>query len=457
MDNKTFIAVLASRDSIVKNNELARVFEALYTYDNENIEKGKESLLKQFHFVFCGGTFSRLVRGRDQIDHRITMSRKENRISLETLSDNKDLKKYTEKIYPINAETREELFGKNKDGTANITVLPNHINGRVTLISKLIVQRTCNIIWPFFSPTTEHWTRPENLALLRLCDLWNAKRLMNAESVRSWWKNEAQKDARIFRQELPLKLELYTPEKDTNKAATTTTEKLKNKNKSFIYYYKFPFDDIRKQAALDKNADDYYFKLKDKTVALIAPDSMKQKIVDFALHYEQELLRFNRILATENTGRMIELYCRNLRNKGIIKCLPGPRGGNIEIATEILFNRCNIVIFFVDPMNPHPHIDDIRVVFGSCMTEMKDNDVRILTSEVQARDWIEGVIQHNVAPDDSDRLVQKGGNIEISASNKSAVIFGNAINSEIKAGGTDYLEKKLNKQHSDILEKNDRF
>jgi hypothetical protein len=40
----------------------------------------------------------------------------------------------------------------------------------------------------------------------------------------------------------------------------------------------------------------------------------------------------------------------------------GYRGERYKIATEILFNQCNVVIFFIDPLHPHTHIDDIRAV-----------------------------------------------------------------------------------------------
>lgn len=73
------------------------------------------------------------------------------------------------------------------------------------------------------------------------------------------------------------------------------------------------------------------------------------------------------------------------------RCLSGPKGGDIEIATEILFGRCHMVIFFIDPL--HPRTDDMRVVFSACMAEIENNDVRMLTNEVQAREWIEQAVR----------------------------------------------------------------
>lgn len=83
-------------------------------------------------------------------------------------------------------------------------------------MTNLIVQRQCNIIWPFLSPVTVHWLHPDNLALMRLCDLWNAKRLMNAESVRAWFRDEAERDVKRNPQKIPLTIVLGSPRTEKN-------------------------------------------------------------------------------------------------------------------------------------------------------------------------------------------------------------------------------------------------
>lgn len=83
---------------------------------------------------------------------------------------------------------------------------------------------------------------------------------------------------------------------------------------------------------------------------------------------ETLLSKFKGILSTGTTGLEVINACRRLRETDKdIRCLSGPKGGDIEIATEILFNGCHIVVFFIDPLRPHPHIDNIRVVFSACM------------------------------------------------------------------------------------------
>jgi hypothetical protein len=55
---KTLIAVLAGYDSIKKNNDLVRVFHELYDNGEDR------ETLKEFHFLFTGGTFNRVVMGK---------------------------------------------------------------------------------------------------------------------------------------------------------------------------------------------------------------------------------------------------------------------------------------------------------------------------------------------------------------------------------------------------------
>ncbi|MCJ7515474.1 MAG: methylglyoxal synthase [Dehalococcoidia bacterium] len=137
----------------------------------------------------------------------------------------------------------------------------------------------------------------------------------------------------------------------------------------------------------------FWYEFGCQTIALIAHDAMKERMIEFATEYENELSAFGRILATGTTGREVEAATRKLGGK-IFRCRSGPKGGDVEIATEILYGRCDVVIFFIDPLHPHPHIEDIRVVFGACMTE---DEVRMLTNEVQARKWMDEVVRPRIA------------------------------------------------------------
>ena len=57
---------------------------------------------------------------------------------------------------------------------------------------------------------------------------------------------------------------------------------------------------------------------------------------------------------------------------------------------HVLVAEAPVVMFFIDPLHPHPHIEDIRVVFGACMIQ---DQVRMLTNEMQGREWMERVVK----------------------------------------------------------------
>jgi len=353
-EQKTLIGILASHDSPEKNNALAKLLDELCA---EN-----EKLLSLFHFLFTGGTYERIIIGTNE-------SKKEG-------------------VKTVNDRTREILI-------PNSTTLPSRKKGGVTILAYSVVQRSCNIIWPFLSPVTAHWLNPENLALMRLSDQWHVKRLMNSGSVTEWFKKEAEMDTVRNLCAIPLELDLpgtdgKIPYKDRDeggyKILSPKDEDFREKNRNEKGY--------KILSPKDRDfPDDVSFpdKIKDMTIALIAHDDMKARMIEFVLDYERELNQFERILATGTTGRDVIDASRILRtNKKVFQYHSGPKGGDIEIATEVLYGRCHVVVFFIDPLHPHPHIEDIRVVFGACMIQ---DEVRMLTNDMQARDWMERIVR----------------------------------------------------------------
>jgi methylglyoxal synthase len=128
---------------------------------------------------------------------------------------------------------------------------------------------------------------------------------------------------------------------------------------------------------------------KDMTIALIAHNEMKTRMVEFAVDHEQELNKFGTILATGTTGREVAGSTTSLLKK-MVRHHSGPKGGDIEIATAILAGQCDVVIFFIDPLSPHPHIDDIRVVFQACMVSDR---VVMITNEMHAREFMSRTVR----------------------------------------------------------------
>lgn len=339
-DSKTLIGVLASRDSEYANRLLA----SLIAY----AARVEGSGMTDFHFVFTGGTYKRLFFGDpSQPSSTPWLGRK----ILDSLSR-----------------------------TCGISVLPTAAEGGMTMLSYLITKGQCSIVWPLFAPTENHWLRPENLAFMRLCDQWHVKRLMNRESILNWIHDESVLDAKRNRQ--PCK-----PNVCVRLGEATSTNGTRE-------IWLTPPSDLM-MARGKRNPVPEWEKSADRkpvtamTIALIAHDRMKARMTEFATDHEQELKHFKCILATGTTGREVKDAAPQTSGK-VCLCHSGPKGGDIEIATEVLHKRCDIVVFFLDPLRPHPHIDDIRVVFEACMT---NQDVVMITNEMHAREFMVRVIR----------------------------------------------------------------
>ncbi len=93
------------------------------------------------------------------------------------------------------------------------------------------------------------------------------------------------------------------------------------------------------------------------TLALIAHDNLKSKMVDWVMHNKAKLSQFN-LAATSTTGTRIEAEV----GLQVQKYKSGPMGGDQQIGAGIAEGRINVVIFFWDPLAPHPHDVDVKAL-----------------------------------------------------------------------------------------------
>jgi len=97
------------------------------------------------------------------------------------------------------------------------------------------------------------------------------------------------------------------------------------------------------------------------TIALIAHDSQKDQLVDFAITHAPVLARY-RLIATGTTGQRIQ----DATQLTIEKKFSGPRGGDTQIAAEVCQGNVVAVIFLVDPLYAQPHEPDIQALLRVC-------------------------------------------------------------------------------------------
>ena len=119
-----------------------------------------------------------------------------------------------------------------------------------------------------------------------------------------------------------------------------------------------------------------------KTIAIIAHDGKKPEMVQF-LNEFRETLHSNeiKIIATGTTGSKTEAAGYKVE-----KLLSGPLGGDAQIAARIAEGLVDMVIFFRDPMDKHPHEPDIFMLMRLCDV----HNVPLATNPATARLLLKG-------------------------------------------------------------------
>jgi len=98
-----------------------------------------------------------------------------------------------------------------------------------------------------------------------------------------------------------------------------------------------------------------------KIIALIAHDGKKADMVAFATYNREKLAGYH-LIATGTTGTLL----RDKVGLEVEILLSGPMGGDAQIAARVAQGQVTGVIFFVDPLNAHPHDPDIQGLLRVC-------------------------------------------------------------------------------------------
>lgn len=94
-----------------------------------------------------------------------------------------------------------------------------------------------------------------------------------------------------------------------------------------------------------------------RRVALVAHDDKKPSLLEWAICNRDTLSQCD-VYSTGNTGRLLD----GELNIGITRLLSGPLGGDQQIGAMIAEKKIDMLVFFWDPLNSHPHDADIKAL-----------------------------------------------------------------------------------------------
>ena len=94
-----------------------------------------------------------------------------------------------------------------------------------------------------------------------------------------------------------------------------------------------------------------------KTVAIVAHDNKKQDLLAWA-QFNREALSRHTLIATGTTGKLLETEL----DLSVTRLQSGPLGGDQQIGAKISEGDVDVLIFFWDPLEPHPHDPDVKAL-----------------------------------------------------------------------------------------------
>ena len=94
-----------------------------------------------------------------------------------------------------------------------------------------------------------------------------------------------------------------------------------------------------------------------KNIALVAHDNKKSELLDWVVS-NRDLLTGHNLYATGSTGVMIA----EKTGLAVTMFASGPLGGDQQVGAKITEGKIDFLVFFWDPLQPHPHDPDVKAL-----------------------------------------------------------------------------------------------
>lgn len=125
------------------------------------------------------------------------------------------------------------------------------------------------------------------------------------------------------------------------------------------------------------------------TIALIAHDTKKEDIVNFARKHAPLLGRY-RLIASANTGERIAAET----GLSVEKLVSGSMGGDVQIAAEVVTGNVIAVIFLVEPFYVQPYEPKVQTILQVCQVHNVAIATNLSTAEAIASSLAKTLVAH---------------------------------------------------------------